>query len=155
MKNKPIIITITVTLILGLFAGAMITGKVAENKLRYSYETSFAAYTDEAISWLSQYLNDLTRKNKGEIIDETLMERSKVLAAAAVANMEQTAILLNIDGYKDLNGTKYILANKKEHSVDEVSEIFSALRMLDNDPYDQDAYEALQQLENNSPQLDD
>lgn len=154
MNKKSIIIAIAVTLIFGVFSGAMIAVKIEGNKLRYSYESSFEAYTDEAISWLSQYLNDLRRKNNGEVIDEMLMKRSKVLAAAAVANMEQTAYLLNIEGFKDLNGAKYILANNREHSVDEVSEIFSAIRMLDRDPYDQEAYEVLAQLENN-PQMKD
>ena len=79
------------------------------------------------------------------MVDEAMIQRGKVLAIAAIANMEQTAQLLDIEGFQDLNTAKYFLADANLDRT-KVMEALGAIRTLKDDPYNGPAYEALRNL---------
>ncbi|NLJ41924.1 MAG: hypothetical protein GX352_10030 [Clostridiales bacterium] len=99
----------------------------------------------EAEDWLSSYCNNSMAKGQGEVVDEAMIQRGKVLAIAAIANMEQTAQLLDIEGFQDLNTAKYFLADANLDRT-KVMEALGAIRTLKDDPYNGPAYEALRNL---------
>jgi hypothetical protein len=101
---------------------ALLAGVRHHSQQRLLAETNQSPMQPRQKAGLLSYWNDLSAKRQGKTVNDALIQQSRTLASAAIANKKQTARLLIAEGFTALNTAKYYLTNTNAYMNEKILE---------------------------------